>query len=215
MRWFVRGSRSSLARVPTFPFQVRLVRWRRQCGHSRTRPPGVLIVDIALEGADGLELIKRVKARWADLPMLVLSMHSEDVYAERALRAGAHGCYIMKQEASQNVLTAIRRVMSGELYVSPRIQSRLLCRVVDGADEAPQSPVDTLSDRELEVFRLIGLGRTTREIASELTLSVKTIESHREHIKKKMQLAARLNSFNTPRNGCRREPRALLFATRY
>ncbi len=106
--------------------------------------PGVLIVDIALEGADGLELIKRVKARWADLPMLVLSMHSEDVYAERALRAGAHG-YIMKQEASQNVLTAIRRVMSGELYVSPRIQSRLLCRVVDGADEAPQSPVDTLS----------------------------------------------------------------------
>ena len=121
--------------------------------------------------------------------MLVLSMHSEDVYAERALRAGAHG-YIMKQEASQNVLTAIRRVMSGELYVSPRIQSRLLRRVVDGADEAPQSPVDTLSDRELEVFRLIGLGRTTREIASELTLSVKTIESHREHIKKKMQLGS-------------------------
>ena len=149
--------------------------------------PDILVVDISLKGGSGLELIKNVKFAYPNLPALVLSMHDELLYAERALRAGARG-YIMKQEAIDKVLVAIRRVLRGELYLSDEMNKRMLRQVLGGPPELPRSPVETLSDRELEVFRLIGAGRTTRQIADELHLSVKTIETHRSHIMDKLRI---------------------------
>lgn len=151
--------------------------------------PDFVVVDITLRGTDGLELIRQVQQRWPHLPILVLSMHSEELYAERALRAGARG-YIMKQEVTQDILTAIRRVLAGELYVSPTMQGRLLRRVIGRPTALAMAPIDTLSDREMEVFRLIGSALTTREIAEQLHLSVKTVESYREHIKKKLRISS-------------------------
>lgn len=150
--------------------------------------PDFVILDVTLRGMDGLELIRLVQQRWPHLPILVLSMHSEELYAERALRAGARG-YIMKQEATRVILTAIRRVLAGELYVSPAMQDQLLRRVVGRRADQAKAPIDSLSDRELEVFRLIGSGLTTREIAQQLHLSVKTVESYREHIKRKLRIS--------------------------
>ncbi len=149
--------------------------------------PDLAIVDISLQGTNGLELIKQIKAGHSDVPVLVLSMHDETLYAERALRAGARG-YVMKEEATARLITAIRRVLSGEIYLSERMSARLLSRFVDGAPQIGGSPMERLSDRELEVFELIGRGLGTRRIAEELHLSVKTIESHREHIKEKLKL---------------------------
>jgi DNA-binding NarL/FixJ family response regulator len=150
--------------------------------------PNILVVDISLKSGSGLELIKNVKATYPHLPTLVLSMHDELLYAERALRAGARG-YIMKQEAIDKVLVAIRRVLAGELFLSEQMNRRMLHQFVGGPPQLPQSPVERLSDRELEVFRLIGSGRTTRQMADELHLSVKTVETHRAHIMDKMKIA--------------------------
>jgi len=147
--------------------------------------PDMVIVDIALRDTSGIELIKKIRASNERLPILVLSMHDESLYTERALRAGANG-YIMKQEAPDQVVKAIRRVLAGEIYVSEQIGSRLLRKIVHGQPTAIESPIDNLSDRELEVFRLIGRGYRTRQIAEMLRLSVKTVESYREHIKQKM-----------------------------
>ena len=150
--------------------------------------PDIAIADISLKGSDGIELIKNLKTRMPGLPVLVLSIHDESFYAPRALRAGARG-YIMKQEATENVLVAVRRVLSGEVYLSERMANKMLQQFV-GVVKTPQRfPVDRLSDRELEVFRLIGQGHGTRRIAEELHLSVKTVESYREHIKDKMTLS--------------------------
>jgi len=149
--------------------------------------PDILVVDISLKSGSGLELIKNVKATYPHLPALVLSMHDELLYAERALRAGARG-YIMKQEAIDKVLVAIRRVLAGELYLSDEMNRRMLHQFVGGQSKFAQSPIERLSDRELEVFRLIGSGRTTRQIADELHLSVKTVETHRAHIMDKMRI---------------------------
>ena len=150
--------------------------------------PNIAIADISLKGADGIELIKNLKLRMPTLPVLVLSIHDETFYAPRVLRAGARG-YIMKQEATENVLVALRRVLSGEIYLSERMANKMLQQFV-GVVKIPQSfPVDRLSDRELEVFRLIGQGLGTRRIAEDLHLSVKTVESYREHIKEKMTLS--------------------------
>ena len=149
--------------------------------------PDIAIVDISLKGINGVELIKNLKIRHPRLPVLVLSMHDEALYAERALRAGARG-YIMKQEATERVMEAIRRVMRGEIHLSEKIASRMLHKIVDAGAQAVQSPIELLSDRELEVFQLIGRGVGTREIAEELHLSIKTVESHRANIKKKLQL---------------------------
>jgi DNA-binding NarL/FixJ family response regulator len=121
------------------------------------------------------------------LPILVLSMHDEALYAERALRAGARG-YIMKQEATDRVMTAIRKVLAGEIYVGERIAARLLGQLVSSGGGPSISPLRRLSDRELEIFTMIGRGLGTREIASKLFLSIKTVEAHREHIKEKLQL---------------------------
>ena len=152
-----------------------------------TVQPDVMVVDISLNGPDGLELVKTIRTRDANLPILVLSMHDESIYAERALRAGANG-YIMKQEATEKVLVAIRRILRGEVYLSDRVSSKMLQQYVRGSSTARESPVADLSDRELEVFRLVGEGHGTRQIAEELHLSVKTVETYQAHIKEKLSL---------------------------
>jgi DNA-binding NarL/FixJ family response regulator len=152
-----------------------------------TIKPDILIVDISLNGPDGLDLLKDVRARYPDLPVLILSMHDESIYAERALRAGAQG-YIMKQEATEKVLVALRRILNREIYVSERIANRMLQRYIGSRDPARPSSIADLTDRELEVFRLIGEGHSTRRIAEELHISVKTVESYQAHIKEKLSL---------------------------
>ena len=131
--------------------------------------------------------MKAIKIRYPNLPILALSMHEESLYAERTLRAGAKG-YIMKREATQKVVMAIRKILEGQLYLSEKMTTRLVHKLISGKLQVSTSPVDLLSDRELQVFRLIGQGRTTRQIAETLALSIKTIESHREHIKQKLTL---------------------------
>ena len=142
-------------------------------------------VDLQLEGGDGLDLVKDLKQRHPALPALVLSMHDESVYAERALRAGARG-YVTKQQLDETVLAAIRRLLAGETWMSPELEAQLAQQFLGGRTLQGGSPLDALSDRELEVFRWIGRGRSTRQIAESLHLSVKTIESHREHIRDKL-----------------------------
>jgi DNA-binding NarL/FixJ family response regulator len=150
--------------------------------------PDILVLDISLPGPDGIDLLKTIRATDPTLPILVLSMHDETTYAERALRAGANG-YIMKQEATENVLVALRRILRQELYLSERIANRMLRQIVSrGSREVPQAPIARLSDRELEVFRLIGAGLGTRQIADELRISIKTVESYQAHIKEKLEL---------------------------
>jgi DNA-binding NarL/FixJ family response regulator len=150
--------------------------------------PDMIIVDISLEEKNGLELIKDIKAQYPSLPILALSMHDETLYAERVLRAGAKG-YIMKQQATENVIEAIRKVLSGQLYVSDRMTIRMMHKLVRGKLKMGTSTTDCLSDRELEVFLLIGKGYGTRQIAERLHLSIKTIETYRAHIKEKLNLA--------------------------
>ena len=150
--------------------------------------PDVVIVDISLKGNSGLELIKNIKAFDARIDVVVLSMHDESVYALRVLKAGARA-YVMKQDVSHRVMEAIRRARQGQLFVSDRVASQMLNRLVGGGDGVGDSPVGSLSDRELEIVTLIGNGLPTREIAAKLHLSIKTIETHRVHIKRKLNLA--------------------------
>lgn len=147
----------------------------------------MVTVDISLPGSDGIELVKTIKQRHGEFPILVVSMHDEVLFAERALRAGARG-FIMKQEAADSILRAIRRVLDGQIYVSERIATRMLKKLVGGDNESRVSSLDCLSDRELTIFRLIGKGYGTRQIAEELHLSIKTVESHRAHIKEKLEI---------------------------
>lgn len=152
-------------------------------------PADLAIIDITLKTTNGVELMKHIRVLAPDMPVLVMSMHDESVYAERAMRAGARG-YIMKQEASNKILTAVRTVLTGELYLSDRMKERMLHRFVNNRKERVGFSMDTLSDREMEVFQLIGEGFSTRQIAAKLNLSVKTIDSYREHLKLKLQLDA-------------------------
>ena len=149
--------------------------------------PDMAIIDITLKTTSGIELLKDLKVLMPDLPVLVMSMHDESLYAERALRAGARG-YVMKHEPSETVLTAIRRVLSGELHLSERVKEKMLNRLAHRRKDAVAFSMDTLSDREMEVFQLIGNGYGTRQIAERLNLSVKTIDSYREHLKLKLRL---------------------------
>jgi DNA-binding NarL/FixJ family response regulator len=149
--------------------------------------PDILVLDISLPGRDGLDLLKSIRMTDPELPILVLSNHDEAVYAERALRAGANG-YMMKKEATEKILLVLRQILRGEPYVSDRITSSLLQRIVTGPGNPKQASIASLSDRELEVFHLIGVGYGTREIAEELGLSVKTVESYQAHIKEKLSL---------------------------
>ncbi len=149
--------------------------------------PALVLLDLSLHGRNGLELIKLMKARQPNLVVLILSVHEESLHAARAIRAGASG-YVMKQETTECLLIAIRSVLRGEIHVSPRMERRLVNLFARrGASPAPD-PVEALSDRELEVFRMIGQGKSTREIASLLCLSVKTVESHRAHVREKLGL---------------------------
>ncbi len=150
--------------------------------------PDMAIVDISLKGTDGIELTKWIRAQDPDLPVLVLSMHDENLYAERALRAGAHG-YLMKAEVGDKIVSAVRKVLGGEIYLSDRVGQTIINEVTGRGAPLDDSPIRQLSDRELEVFRLIGEGLSTREIAGRLHLSVKTIETYRAHIKEKLGIA--------------------------
>jgi DNA-binding NarL/FixJ family response regulator len=167
------------------------------CGEATTMPqalksipilkPDVVILDLTLAGLNGLDLVKDMKLRSIKSLILVLSMHDETLYAERALRAGAKG-YIMKEEASKEVLKAIHRVLAGEIYLSEKMAARMLHKVANSTLTEKSMPEGSLSDRELQVFQSIGQGRGTRQIAEELHISAKTVESYRAHIKVKMNL---------------------------
>jgi len=147
--------------------------------------PDVAVVDISLGDASGLELIKQLKAQDPKLRVLVVSMHDEDLYAERALRAGAHG-YIMKSEPPESILQALRCVADGKPYVSEAMSSRLIAQLAGVEKTEDTSPASVLSDRELEVFELLGRGLATAQIADALSLSVKTVQTHRENLKRKL-----------------------------
>ena len=147
----------------------------------------MVVVDISLKDRSGLELIKDIRAQYPDMAILALSMHDESLYAERALRAGASG-YIMKLEATKNVVKAIRRVLDGGVYLSDNMTARMVHKLVGHEANEIASTADSLSDRELEVFTMIGRGTGTRQIAQKLCLSVKTIETYRAHIKEKLDL---------------------------
>lgn len=147
--------------------------------------PHLAIIDLSLKSGQGLDLIKRIQASSSTTKTLVSSMYDESLYAERALRAGALG-YVNKQEMSEKIVEAIRQVLDGKVYLSPRMTERMLQRAVGVPPQLDQSPVESLTDRELEIFKLIGQGKTTRQIAGELYVSVKTVETHRENIKSKL-----------------------------
>lgn len=149
--------------------------------------PDLVIVDIQLAEGHGIDLIKEIHGRFPDVKMLVVSAFDESLYAERALRAGAHG-YINKRELQDNIIDALRTVLNGKRYVSSKMMQYLVGQAVGGKDAAEGDPVSRLSDRELEVFQMIGLGKTTAQIARELHLSVHTIETHREKIRHKLAL---------------------------
>ncbi len=151
-----------------------------------TLRPDMLLVDLSLKGSSGLDLIKTMRVQQPTLPVLVVSMHEESLYVERVLRAGARG-YIMKHEATDAMMHAIRRVLQGEIYVSDKMTTRLLGRFIMDAPNTSATPLERLSNRELEVLRLIGAGHGTRHIAAVLHVSIKTVESHRTHIKEKLQ----------------------------
>ena len=167
------------------------------CGEAEDAPeamdaikklnPDLIIVDISLKKKNGVELIKDIKSQYPDLPILTLSMHDESLYAERALRAGAKG-YVMKAEATEKVISAIHKILNGQLYVSSKIAEKMMYKLVGGRPTFGGSTLDNLSDRELEVFLLIGQGHGTSQIAEKLFLSIKTIETYRAHIKEKLNL---------------------------
>ena len=152
--------------------------------------PALAIIDVSLDGNNGIELMKNLVARYPEIPLLAYSQHDESIYAERALRAGAKG-YLMKQAPPEMLIEAIQQILKGKIYLSPQSSERLLGKLVGaGGSSAPmQSPIDKLSDRELEVLQLMGKGLGTVQIADKLCLSVKTIETYRENLKLKLSLA--------------------------
>jgi DNA-binding NarL/FixJ family response regulator len=147
----------------------------------------LLVTDLTMPGRSGMEFLKDLLAIHGALPILVVSMHDELIYAERALRAGARG-YIMKEAGGENLLAAIRHVLSGQVYVSPRMSAAILENVSGRRPRGSKSPIEKLSDREFQVFQLIGQGLTTKAIAKQLGLSPKTVDVHREHIKEKLEI---------------------------
>jgi DNA-binding NarL/FixJ family response regulator len=165
------------------------------CGHADSAPsaleqmrrlkPDLAVIDISLRGTNGIELVKLLKAELPHLPIVMLSMHDESLYAVRALKAGALA-YVMKTDGPQPVLDAIYKALQGKLFVSSHLEELLIFKAVHGSESDCASPVDRLSDRELEVLTMLGRGHPTRSIAKELNLSVKTVETHRAHIKEKL-----------------------------
>jgi DNA-binding NarL/FixJ family response regulator len=156
-------------------------------GIAKTQPD-IALIDISLKNESGLELVKNLESRFPNVALIVLSMHDEALYAERALRAGARG-YVMKRETTKSVLTAIRRVLAGDVYVSERVVSAM-ARRMGSRKTAASSPVERLSDRELEIFRLLGQGRTTSQIADDLRLSLKTVQAYCARAKEKFGVSS-------------------------
>ncbi|MDR3237615.1 MAG: response regulator transcription factor [Spirochaetia bacterium] len=152
--------------------------------------PDLVIIDITLKNGNGIELIKDIKAQYPKIKIIVLSMHDEKVYAERALRAGANG-YMMKHEAPETILKVIHHVLADNIYVSDEIAARIFNMFLDGRRD--DSPVNILTDRELEIFQLIGSGLGSKQIASKLHISVKTVENHRAHIKEKLNIKSAID----------------------
>jgi DNA-binding NarL/FixJ family response regulator len=153
----------------------------------RQSSPDVVIVDITLADSSGLDLLKSIRSEYEDLPVLVVSMHEESLYAERALRSGAMG-YVMKNEPAKTVTAAIHSVLRGEVYLSRKMASSVISKFMRGEADKPVSPLELLSDRELEVFRMLGQGKGTRQIAQDLGLTIPTIQSFRNRIKEKLHL---------------------------
>jgi DNA-binding NarL/FixJ family response regulator len=151
--------------------------------------PNVALIDISLENESGLELVKQLKTQFPQVALIILSMHDEALYAERALRAGAQG-YVMKHETSKSVLASIRQVLGGGVYVSERIVKRMALKLTSSRKPIISSPVERLSDRELEIFRLLGQGRTTSQIAADLNLSLKTVQAYCARAKEKFGVAS-------------------------
>jgi len=151
------------------------------------RKPDLVVVDISLGASSGIDLIKTIRNSYDELPVLVVSMHDESLYAERSLRAGAMG-YVMKHESGKTVRAAIRKLLGGEMYLSERMSSTVISKFMRGQPDRPASPLETLSDRELEVFRMLGHGKGTRQIAQDLNVTVATINSFRNRIKEKLHL---------------------------
>jgi DNA-binding NarL/FixJ family response regulator len=150
--------------------------------------PDVAVIDISLDGANGIDLLRQVQKQIPATQVLVLSMHDESLYAERAMRAGARG-YLMKQQKPETALNAIRTVLTGNMYLSDRVKSQMVKELVDGTGAASaKSGIEKLSDRELEIFQMLGAGYTVRDVAGRLSLSVKTVETHRDHIRLKLRL---------------------------
>jgi DNA-binding NarL/FixJ family response regulator len=152
-----------------------------------TLKPDIIIIDVSLKSQSGIELVKNIKARVPDARMLVLSMHDENVYAERAMRAGAMG-YAMKHEDSERLIEAVRIIVRGGIHLSAAMKEKMLHRYVNKRGDPAEFSIDTLSDREMEVLQAIGNGFSSREVAKKLNLSTKTIDSYREHLKKKLNL---------------------------
>jgi len=161
--------------------------WHVALDQIKKLQPDLVILDVTLKDANGIEVLKNLKIHFPNLRVLMLSMHDENLYAMRSLKAGAQG-YIMKAEAVDKVLTAIRQVLNGEVYLSEAMSKRTMFQLLGRGGTRTGSPLEDLSDRELEVFTLIGQGCTTRQIAEKLHLSIKTVETHRAHIKEKLNL---------------------------
>jgi DNA-binding NarL/FixJ family response regulator len=161
--------------------------WHVALDQVKKLNPDLIILDVTLKDANGIEVLKNLKIHVPHVKILMLSMHDENLYAMRSLKAGAQG-YIMKQEAVEKVLGAIRQVLAGEVYLSESMSKRTMFQLLGRGGSRSGSPLEDLSDRELEVFTLIGQGCTTRQIAEKLHLSIKTVETHRAHIKEKLNL---------------------------
>lgn len=167
------------------------------CGQAATQPevfaavtthrPELLVLDLRLKDGDGLELIKSLRSQHPEVPVLVLSQFDEELYAERALRAGALG-YVMKEQASKEVVDAMRTVLAGKIYVTPAMTARLLQKAIAAKPPAADASAENLTDRELQVLQCLGTGLSTREIATKMRLSIKTVETYREHLKHKLGL---------------------------
>ncbi|MBA2242227.1 MAG: response regulator transcription factor [Chthoniobacterales bacterium] len=185
---FRKGVIQMLSQEPDLEVRAEAEDSRTALDLMRRTPIDLAIVDIGLHGStNGIELTKSIKAEHPKLPVLVLSMHDESLYAQRALRAGASG-YLMKREALDSVISAVRSVLEGDIYVSPMMSKRMIAEHV-GASGHTESPVEKLTDRELEVLQLIGEGNEVRGIAEKLHVSAKTVEAHRAHIKEKLSFS--------------------------
>jgi DNA-binding NarL/FixJ family response regulator len=181
---FRRGVGALIATTADFEVVAEASNPEETLAKLRTTPVDVALLDLSFDGTNGIELTKQIRAELPDLRIILLSMHDENVYAMRSLKAGAQG-YVMKREEPAMIVEALRKVVTGKIFVSPRVSQSLVYRTVQ-TDSAEPSPIELLSDRELEVLQMFGEGSGTQEVAARLHLSAKTVETHRLHIKEKL-----------------------------